>query len=70
MSYPYQILPEVTPMSLCMKEKMRSTFKRDLLHLPASGKENYMYIQKYDIGSNNSRKVILRNDDLFKVLIN
>ena len=53
-----------------MKEKMRSTFKTDLLHLPASGKENYMYIQKYLIGSNSSRKVILRNDDLFKVLIN
>ena len=53
-----------------MKEKMRFTFKRDLLHLPASGKENYMYIQKYVIGSNTSRKVILKNDELFKVLIN
>ena len=70
MSYPYQILLEATPMSICMKEKMRSTFKRDLLHLPASGKENYMYIQKYVIGSNTSRKVILKNDELFKVLIN
>ena len=29
-----------------------------------------MYIQKYDIGSNNSRKVIQRSDDLFKVMIN
>ena len=29
-----------------------------------------MYIQKYDIGSNNSRKVILKGDDLFKVIIN
>ena len=29
-----------------------------------------MYIQKYDIGSNNSRKAILRNDDLFKIIIN
>ena len=29
-----------------------------------------MYIQKYDIGSNNSRKVILKSDDLYKVIIN
>ena len=29
-----------------------------------------MYIQKYDIGSNNSRKVILKRDDLYKVIIN